>query len=73
VQVLFGIGLLGVGLLAVLYGVFAILFEPNGGGETTVMVGDRRVDADTFGATVLVIGLAGLVVGSLLLRRRSRS
>jgi hypothetical protein len=72
-QVLVALALVGTGLLAVLYGAFAILYEANGDGDSYVMLGDREYDADIVGATALTLGLAAVLVGTLLMRRRSGS
>jgi vacuolar-type H+-ATPase subunit I/STV1 len=72
-QVLVAFALLAAGLLAALYGLFAIWYEGDGGGDTYVMVGDRDFDADVVRAVAITLGLAALLLGLLLMRRRSGS
>jgi hypothetical protein len=66
---LLGIPLLLGGLLLALYGVFAILYNGDGG-NTYVTLADHEIDADLAGAIVLPIGLALLVAGVLIVGRK---
>jgi hypothetical protein len=70
---LFALALIAGGSLVALYGLFAILYEGDSpGADPVVKVGDRDVDADVVGAVTLTLGLGGVLLGALLMRRRSR-
>jgi hypothetical protein len=62
-----GLLLLAVGALLALYGLFAILYrgDSGGDGDTYVTFGSREVDADLAGAVSLV--LAALVIAAAVL------
>lgn len=64
-----GVALLIGGILLALYGLFAVLYNGDGG-NTYVSVAGHEIDADLAGAIALAIGLALLVAGVLILRRR---
>ena len=58
------------GILLCLYGLFAILYNGDGG-DTVVTWAGHELDADLAGALVLAVGLPLLVAGVLILRRKS--
>jgi hypothetical protein len=66
------IALLIVGALLSVYGLFAILYNGDGGGPTYVTWAGHRLDADLAGAIALLVGVA-LLSGAALLRRRRRA
>jgi hypothetical protein len=65
-----GVALLIGRMLLALYGLFAVLYNGDGG-NTYVTVAGREIDADLARAITLAIGLALLVAGVLILRRKS--
>jgi hypothetical protein len=52
-----------------LYGLFAIVYDPDGGGDAHIGVSSRDLDADLVGAIALGLAVAALLAGMLLLRR----
>ena len=58
-----------VGLLLAIYGVFALIFNEEGGGSTYVTFSGHRLDAHLVGAVSLVIGVAIIAAAFVLLRR----
>jgi hypothetical protein len=58
------------GIPLALYGLFAIVYNGDGG-DTVVTLAGHELDADLAGAIVLAIGLPLLVAGVLILRRKS--
>jgi hypothetical protein len=72
---LIGMAMLPAGILLALYGVFAILYggDSGGDGNTYVKFGGREVDADVVGAVALSLGLVALVAAALLVRRARRN
>jgi hypothetical protein len=67
--VLAGCVLLVAGALLALYGLFAILYRGDNGGDTYVEVWGRHIDAGVAGGVVLVVGLLLLVAATRVLRR----
>jgi hypothetical protein len=55
------------------YGLFAVLYRGDSGGDggTYVMIGNRDVDAQLVGAVSLALAAAMIAVAWLLIRRRS--
>ena len=67
---LVGIPLLIVGALLALYGLFAILYNGDGGSNTTVTWAGHRIDADVAGAIALAFGLLLLLAAVLWFKRK---
>jgi hypothetical protein len=68
-RVLASVPLLAVGVLFVLYGAFAVVYNGDGGSTTVTLVG-RRLDAHLVGGISLAIGLFAIAVGVAIARRR---
>jgi hypothetical protein len=64
--------LLVAGILLVLYGLFAIAYNGDGGPDTYVSIDGWRVNADLVGGIVLFVGLVA-IFGFVALRRSGRS
>jgi hypothetical protein len=62
------------GLLAALFGFFLIAYQGDvEGAEPVMQIGGSEVDADIVGGVVTSLGVVAVIVGGLLLRRRSRA
>jgi hypothetical protein len=71
---LIGLVLLAAGLLLAVYGLFAILYGGDSGGnaDTYVTIGGHEVDADLAGAIALLVAFPLILFSTLfLLRERS--
>jgi hypothetical protein len=68
-RVLLGLALLvWAGVLA-LYGLFAIVYEGDGGADARVEVSGRDLDADLVGGIALALAVAAILAGAIVLRR----
>jgi hypothetical protein len=63
--------LLLAGVLLVLYGLFAIVYNGDGGSDAYVKIAGYHVSADLVGGLALIVG-AGAIYASVVLRRRWR-
>jgi hypothetical protein len=72
VKFLFGLGLLLAGALLGLYGLFAIHYggEGGGNGDLYVKLGGHEIDADVAGAISLLLGFLATFASILFLARR---
>ena len=74
---LVGLALLALSLLLGVYGLFAVLYrgDSGGNGETYVTFGGHQVDAQLAGAIALLVSLIAILVARTILRggRRERS
>jgi hypothetical protein len=74
---LVGLALLALSLVLGVYGVFAVLYrgDSGGDGDTYVTVGGRQVDAQLAGAVALLVSVIAILAAWLILRsvRRERS
>jgi ABC-type sugar transport system permease subunit len=71
---LVGLALLALGLLLDVYGLFAVLYRGDSGGNgetyvTYVTFGGHQVDARLAGAVALLVSLIAILVAWLILRR----
>jgi hypothetical protein len=66
-----GLGLLVLGVLLALYGLFAILYggDSGGNGDTYVTIANHEIDADLAGAIALLIAFFAIYFSTSLLRR----
>lgn len=71
---LVGVALLALSLLLGLYGLFAVLYRGESGGnaDTYVTFDGHQVDAQLAGAVALVVSLIAVLVARLILRRGRR-
>ena len=71
---LVGLALLALSLLLGVYGLFAVLYRGDGGGngETYVTFGRHQVDAQLAGAIALLVSLIAILVAWLTLWRGRR-
>ena len=67
-RVLLGLALLVWAAVLALYGLFAIVYDPDGGGDAYIGISGREVDADLVGGIALALAVAALLAGVLLLR-----
>lgn len=69
---LVGLTLIGLSVTFVLYGLFAILYrgDSGGNGDTYVTFAGHEVDADVAGAIALLAALVILTLGVTVVRRR---
>lgn len=74
---LVGLALLALSLVLGVYGVFAVLYrgDSGGDGDTYVTVGGSQVDAQLAGAVALLVSVIAILAAWLILRsvRRERS
>jgi len=74
---LVGLALLALSLVLGVYGVFAVLYrgDSGGDGDTYVTVDGRQVDAQLAGAVALLVSVIAILAAWLILRsvRRERS
>jgi hypothetical protein len=73
-QALVGLALLALSLLLGLYGLFAVLYrgDSGGNGDTYVTFGGHQVDAQLAGAVALLVSLIAILVARRILRRGRR-
>ena len=71
---LVGLALLALSLLLGLYGLFAVLYRGDSGGnaDTYVTFGGHQVDAQLAGAVALSVSLIAILVARTILRRGRR-
>jgi hypothetical protein len=71
---LVGLALLGLSLLLGVYGLFAVLYrgDSGGNGDTYVTFGGHQVDAQLAGAGALLVSLIAILVARTILRRGRR-
>jgi predicted Co/Zn/Cd cation transporter (cation efflux family) len=71
---LVGLALLALSLLLGLYGLFAVLYRGDSGGnaDTYVTFGGHQVDAQLAGAVALSVSLIAILVAWTILRRGQR-
>ena len=71
---LVGLALLALSLLLGVYGLFAVLYrgDSGGNGDTYVTFGGHQVDAQLAGAVALLISLIAILVAWTILRRGRR-
>jgi predicted Co/Zn/Cd cation transporter (cation efflux family) len=69
-----GLALLTLSLLLGLYGLFAVLYrgDSGGNGDTYVTFGGHQVDAQLAGAVALLVSLIAILVAWTILRRGRR-
>jgi len=69
---LVGLTLIGLSVTFVLYGLFAILYrgDSGGNGDTYVTFAGHEIDADVAGAIALLTALVILTLGVTVVRRR---
>ena len=67
-RVLLGLALLVWAAVLGLYGLFAIMYDPDGGGDAYIGIAGRDLDADLVGGIALALAVAALLAGVLLLR-----
>jgi len=69
---LVGLTLIGLSVTFVLYGLFAILYrgDSGGNGDTYVTFAGHEIDADVAGAIALLAALVILTLGVTVVRRR---
>lgn len=67
---LVGLALLALSLVLGLYGLFAVLYrgDSGGNGDTYVTFGGHRVDAQLAGAVALLVSLIAILVAWMILR-----
>jgi len=72
VALLVGLTLIGLSVTFVLYGLFAILYrgDSGGNGDTYVTFAGHEIDADVAGAIALLAALVILTLGVTVVRRR---
>ena len=71
---LVGLALLALSLLLGVYGLFAVLYrgDSGGNGDTYVTFGGHQVDAQLAGAVALLVSLIAILVAWPILRRGRR-
>jgi ABC-type sugar transport system permease subunit len=71
---LVGLALLALSLLLGVYGLFAVLYrgDSGGNGDTYVTFGGHQVDAQLAGAVALLVSLIAILVAWTILRRGRR-
>ena len=71
---LVGLALLALSLLLGVYGLFAVLYrgDSGGNGDTYVTFGGHQVDAQLAGAVALSVSLIAILVAWTILRRGQR-
>lgn len=71
---LVGLALLGLSLLLGVYGLFAVLYrgDSGGNGDTYVTFGGHQVDAQLAGAVALFVSFIAILVAWLILSRGRR-
>ena len=71
---LVGLALLALSLLLGVYGLFAVLYrgDSGGNGDTYVTFGGHQVDAQLAGAVALLVSLIAILVARTILRRGRR-
>jgi predicted Co/Zn/Cd cation transporter (cation efflux family) len=71
---LVGVALLALSLLLGVYGLLAVLYrgDSGGNGETYVTFGGHQVDAQLAGAVALLVSLSAILVAWAILRRGRR-
>jgi hypothetical protein len=71
---LVGLALLALGLLLGVYGLFAVLYrgDSGGNGDTYVTFGGHQVDARLAGAVALLVSLIAILAARLILWRGRR-
>jgi hypothetical protein len=71
---LVGVTLLALSLLLGVYGLFALLYrgDSGGNGDTYVTFGGHRVDAELAGAVALLVSFIAILVAGPILRRGRR-
>ncbi len=71
---LVGLTLLALSLLLGLYGLFAVLYrgDSGGNGDTYVTFGGHQVDAQLAGSVALLVSLIAILVAWTILRRGQR-
>lgn len=71
---LVGLALLALSLLLGVYGLFAVLYrgDSGGNGDTYVTFGGHQVDAQLAGAVALLVSLSAIRVAWTILRRGRR-
>jgi hypothetical protein len=71
---LVGLALLALSLLLAVYGLFAVLYrgDSGGNGDTYVTLGGHQVDAQLAGAVALLVSLTAILVAWLILWRGRR-
>ena len=69
-----GLALLALSLLLGVYGLFAVLYrgDSGGNGDTYVTFGGHQVDAQLAGAVALLVSLIAILVAWTILRRGRR-
>jgi len=69
---LVGLTLIGLSVTFVLYGLFAILYrgDSGGNGDTYVTFAGHEINADVAGAIALLAALSILTLGATVVRRR---
>jgi hypothetical protein len=74
VRSLVGLALLALAVLLGLYGLFAVLYrgDSGGNGDTYVTFGGHEVDAQLAGVVALLVSLLAILVALLILRRGGR-
>jgi hypothetical protein len=68
-RVLLGLALLVWAAVLTLYGLFALVYDPDGGGDAYVGISGRDFDAHLIGGIALALALAAILAAVLLLRR----
>ena len=68
-RVLLGLALLVWAAVLALYGLFALVYDPDGGGDAYVAISGRDLDAHLVGGIALALAVAAILAGLLLLRR----
>ena len=71
---LVGLALLALSLLLGVYGLFAVLYrgDSGGNGDTYITFGGHQVDAQLAGAVALLVSLIAILVAWTILRRGRR-
>lgn len=71
---LVGLALLALSLLLGVYGLFAVLYrgDSGGNGDTYVTFGGHQVDAQLAGAVALLVSVSAILVAWTILRRGRR-
>jgi hypothetical protein len=72
-RVLLGLALFAGAIVVGLYGLFAVLYQGDSGGngDTYVKMGGRDIDSQLVGVSSLILAAGMLLAGWLAIRRRS--